>query len=454
MFLDNFIPECHPTEEESQAEQFAEYGLTEERFNKIIGPVSANEKRPFNNADEIIKWCWFSYGYYLTEHMYVSASVQNVIPVTPLSFLIDGIFLKFAEDQNIKISCLHQDLFSSSSIEDNLEMFTNRGVFLIETSEFKFISASLFHTGVQNSHEPISFLLINKSDYFKYIKLRDSFFEWRHKRERTNNHVYVAGGNETITYTKDLGWDDLFLPETLKKDIRLAVEGWLAAKDIYKKAKVPWKRGVLLYGAPGCGKTSLIKTIIAQYDFKPVTIQVTSNTDAQVLAEAFEYAHNQVPSLLYIEDIDTLFNESSTTLSHFLNLMDGIGTNAGIFVIGTANNLSLLKESVIDRPSRFDRKWEIPLPCEEMTFKYLQKWFSEYLEDEILRSVSKQTHSNKFSYVYLKELYLTSVFNALAEGREKPLEDDLKKALVQMTHDKKKAKSGFAESSTRKIGLM
>ena len=113
----------------------------------------------------------------------------------------------------------------------------------------------------------------------------------------------------------------------------------------------------MLYGKPGNGKTSIIRTIMSAYNFKPVTIVAGANDEA--VREAFTYAEDQSPALLYFEDLDSLL-EKSVDISSFLNLMDGISAKNGLLVVATANDVKKLKTNITERPSRFDRKFEIP----------------------------------------------------------------------------------------------
>ncbi len=183
-------------------------------------------------------------------------------------------------------------------------------------------------------------------------------------------------------------------------------------------------------------KSSTIRTIISSYDFKPVTVQSGSQTNDDVLTEAFAYAQEQSPGLLYIEDLDSMLNSGFVSLSHFLNLMDGVATKNGILIIATANDISKLKESVVNRPSRFDRKFEFPLPDEDMTRDYLKKWFKRSLKKSEYDKLVTIACDNNFSYAYLKELYLTSIFNAISEDRKKPTFNDISNAMEQLTVDK------------------
>jgi transitional endoplasmic reticulum ATPase len=196
-----------------------------------------------------------------------------------------------------------------------------------------------------------------------------------------------------------------------------------------------------LYGKPGNGKTSIIRTIMSEYNFKPVTIVPGANDEA--VREAFSYAEEQSPSLLYFEDLDSLL-EKSVDISSFLNLMDGISTKNGLLVIATANDVKKLKSNITQRPSRFDRKFEIPLPNAEMAYIYLKRWFGNIIDAKKVRELAKYAEKYEFSYAYLKELYISSMFEALAHNRKAPTVKDVDSTLNRLVKDKNILNNGNA----------
>jgi len=365
--------------------------------------------------------------------------------------VIDGSFMEFCEQNNVQINCLYRDSIASWKSEHDFEHFMAQGVFKIKHGPLTFLHAALFHKGNQNEDEVSFFVVVHQKHWQRYIEFRNKFDTWLTDRDRDHLEIHVVGG-DGYPYTREMRWEDLFLPDSLKKDIRSSVEGFLSAKKVYENAKVPWKRGLLLYGEAGNGKTTAIRTIISNYDFKPVTVHTSTQTTDDTITEAFDYAQEQEPGLLYIEDLDTLLG-ASVSLSHFLNLMDGVHTNSGILVIATANDLSKLKESITDRPSRFDRKWEIPLPDEKMAAKYLKRWFGNTIRRKEYIDIAKESVSNHFSYAYLKELYLTSVFHSIQAGRSKPTLTDIKRAKEQLLADKERVKDGFIPAHHENIGI-
>lgn len=382
--------------------------------------------RPGSNFIDLIKWaenCFVPAG--LNDQKDISRFVHNRI-------IIDGPFLQFCEETGVDIECLYQDSIVSWKTDTKMEKFFAQGVFRISNKNVEFLHAALFHKGNSNEDEISFFILASQKNYEGYVALRNQFDEWVQLRDRSNLHIRVIDG-EDIPYTRDTNWDDLFLPENDKKEIRYLVENFLNSRDFYLKNKIPWKRGFLLFGKPGNGKTSIIRTIIAQYNFKPVTIVPGCTVD--FMREAFRYAEEQSPSLLYFEDLDSLI-ENGLDVSSFLNMLDGISTKNGLLVIATANNVKKLKSNITNRPSRFDRKFEIPLPNQENAYIYLKRWFGSSITTQKCRELAKYAERYEFSYAYLKELYISSMFEALAHKRQAPTTKDIDNALNCLIKDK------------------
>lgn len=257
------------------------------------------------------------------------------------------------------------------------------------------------------------------------------------------NFIKVINGND-IFYEKNLTWKELNLSSTLKSDIKKSIDVFLDSKDFYNKNNLPWKKGILLSGPEGVGKTKIIKTIISNYDFKPVTIASSINED--LIVSAFEYAETNGPSLLYFQNLDFLFDAGIST-SLFLNLMDKISTENGLLVIVTANNLERLPNSIKERSFRFDKKYEIPLPNQRMIGEYLKKLFSNIISKQKCMELAKYAEKNQFSYSSIKEIYTSSFFQAMANNRKTPSSKDIDTVLECLMKDKLSLKSDMIDTS-------
>jgi hypothetical protein len=387
--------------------------------------------RPEANFIELMDWTLEQYKVALKDQQGLEKFVHNRI-------IVDGQFLQFCEEQNVKVECLYKDSVISWTTDNDFEKFFVQGVFLIKAKGLEFLHAALFHKGNQQEDEVSFFVICSAKNYEAYLKLRNDFDDWVQARDRSNLNIRVIEGDD-IPYTKDHSWEDLFLPQAIKDEVKSLVENFLASQDFYLKNKIPWKRGILLYGKPGNGKTSIIRTIIANYNFKPVTVVAGANDEA--VREAFTYAEDQSPALLYFEDLDSLL-EKSIDPSSFLNLMDGISAKNGLLIIATANEVKKLKANITDRPSRFDRKFEIPLPNAEMAYIYLKRWFGNLITAKQCKELAKYAATNDFSYAYLKELYISAMFEALSHNRKVPTSKDVTTALNRLVKDKNLLNNG------------
>lgn len=399
--------------------------LTENILFKMQAPQSGMPDRPLNSFLDLMIWTQKNFSQHLSDKTNLNRFIHNRV-------IIDGQFLAFCKEKNITVTQLYNDSIISWKTDNNFERFFYQGVFLISGPGFEFLHAALFHKGNQHEDEVGFFVIVSNKNYKEYLKLRNEFDNWVQQRDRSNLHIRVIDG-EDIPYTKDYTWDDLFLPDDIKLELKGLVENFLKSKDFYLSNKIPWKRGILLFGKPGNGKTSIIRTIISMYNFKPVTIAASANDEA--VQEAFKYAEEQSPSLLYFEDLDSLINKN-VDASSFLNLMDGISAKNGLLVVATANEVNKLKANITDRPSRFDRKIEIPLPNQKMAYIYLKKWFGNLITVSQCKDLAKYAAKHKFSYAYLKDLYISVMFEALSANRKSPNTKDLEVALNKLIKDK------------------
>jgi len=385
-----------------------------------------NNSRPPSNFIDLMNWTVTCFAPALKDNKStLEKFVHNRI-------IIDGQFLHFCKERDVTVECLYKDSVISWKTDLEYEKFFIQGVFLIKAKGLEFIHAALYHKGNQNEDEISFFVIASQKNYEAYLALRNEFDAWVQARDRSNLHIRVIDG-EDIPYTKDSKWDELFLPQETKDELKDLVESFLASQEFYHKSKIPWKRGFLLFGQPGNGKTSIIRTIISEYNFKPVTFMPGAN--AESLRETFSYAEEQSPSLLYIEDLDSLI-ENGMDISTFLNLLDGISAKNGLLVIATANNVKKLQTNITRRPSRFDRKFEILPPDLEMAYIYLKKWFGNLINTAKCKELAKLTVKNELSYAYLKELYISSMFEALANNRKMPTVKDIDNTLTRLIKEK------------------
>jgi len=231
-------------------------------------------------------------------------------------------------------------------------------------------------------------------------------------------------------------WEDVILDADMKASLIDDVQNFFDAQELYHAMNVPWKRGVILHGLPGNGKTLSIKALINNLSKRenPVPALYVKSLDAcsgpkwsiQVI---FKKARIMAPCLLIFEDLDSMVSQK--TRSYFLNEVDGLESNEGILMIGSTNHLDQLDTAITKRPSRFDRKYNFRLPDEERRADYCRYWCQKFVEsksvdfpESICPVIAKMTEG--FSFAYLKELFITSLLT-LARGTP---DEDIEKESV------------------------
>jgi transitional endoplasmic reticulum ATPase len=214
-------------------------------------------------------------------------------------------------------------------------------------------------------------------------------------------------------------WDDVIIDPAMKKDIIRDVESFFGSRATYTQYNIPWKRGIILHGPPGCGKTISIKALMNSVRQRKVAnLYVKSfkasgcQSDQASIRQIFIKARAVAPALLIFEDLDSLVTDELR--SFFLNEVDGVEDNSGILIIGSTNHIDRLDTSITRRPSRFDRKFHFKAPSEAERRLYSQYWqqklrSNEDIEftDEVCRAVAESTES--FTFAYLKELFVQTL---------------------------------------------
>jgi hypothetical protein len=239
---------------------------------------------------------------------------------------------------------------------------------------------------------------------------------------------YEGGWRESLELRQNLQhctWDMLVLPDEIKNDIRENAERFFTGdKTVYQRLGLPHKRGFIFIGEPGDGKTLTGKIIANTY--KVTFIYVTSlqnphQSPSQCLRDIYERAQEQAPCVVLIEDLDSQIDRSSRTV--FLNILDGFDHHDGILTIATTNNPEEIDRALLDRPSRFDKKWVFPHPDAIYRAAYLTRRLCDVLAtpglDESLQMVVTELagRTNHYSYAMLQELVVSAGFVYFANGQ-------------------------------------
>ncbi|KAF2429739.1 P-loop containing nucleoside triphosphate hydrolase protein [Tothia fuscella] len=245
-------------------------------------------------------------------------------------------------------------------------------------------------------------------------------------------------------------WDDVILDEDMKKAIIGDVSRFYDGRDVYKRLKVPWKRGIIYHGPPGNGKTISIKaTMHMLYERKDEipTLYVKTLTNfagpEYALNQIFEKARTTAPCYLVFEDLDSIVSDS--VRSFFLNQVDGLNNNDGILMVGSTNHLDRLDPGISKRPSRFDRKYLFPNPNFKERTLYAEFWRKKLLGSDAAEDFGTEKKvdfpesmckgianiTDGFSFAYIQEAFVASLLAIAARETEDSEPYVEKKSLVE-----------------------
>jgi len=237
-----------------------------------------------------------------------------------------------------------------------------------------------------------------------------------------HNEIYVFDNSmwrndkEIWEAIQGSSWDEVILEPAMKQNLIRDLQGFFDNREPYKKLSVPWKRGIILHGVPGNGKTISIKALIKSLYSRPDPIPSlyvksfnSGSGEKHAIRTIFDMARKMAPCLLIFEDLDSLIQEK--TRSYFLNEVDGLESNDGILMIGSTNHLDKLDPAISKRPSRFDRKYNYKLPGEAERTTYCRFWRDKLIgadmvdfPEELCPVIAQLTDG--FSFAYLKELFV------------------------------------------------
>ncbi|MDO8805785.1 MAG: ATP-dependent zinc metalloprotease FtsH [Elusimicrobiota bacterium] len=196
------------------------------------------------------------------------------------------------------------------------------------------------------------------------------------------------GGKQAMAFGKSKAkQQDLKKQKVTFKDVAGCDETKEELKDIVDYLKNPKKyqtlggelpKGVLLYGAPGTGKTLLARAVAGEAGVPFFTasgsefVEMFVGVGASRVRDLFERAKKSAPAIIFLDELDAVgrsrfagigggHDEREQTLNQMLVELDGFESKEGIILIGATNRPDVLDTALL-RPGRFDRRINVPVP--------------------------------------------------------------------------------------------
>jgi ATPase family associated with various cellular activities (AAA) len=255
--------------------------------------------------------------------------------------------------------------------------------------------------------------------------------------------------------------DKIILPEGLLKRIERQSVDTTKYREAMLAAGRRLKRGLLLHGSPGTGKTLTAMYIASQMEER--TVLMMTGRGMSLLEQTCEMARRLEPALIIIEDVDLIGEErtknqcTTPILFELLNQMDGLADDCDVMFLLTTNRPDILEPALAARPGRIDQAFKVPLPdaeCRERLFELYSDKLTLNVKD--MKSFIRRTDGA--SAAFINELMRKAALFAAPDGVPIVVEDrHMEEALHELAVEGgafTRSLLGFrSQSEMEKVGL-
>lgn len=194
-------------------------------------------------------------------------------------------------------------------------------------------------------------------------------------------------------------------PETNSDKVVDEITKFWTKEEVFRNYGLTYKRGILLWGPPGSGKSCTLQIIMSDVIKRDgVVIQFG---DPGLFLEGMRILRDiqqDTPIVVMMEDIDSILDIYSE--SQVLNILDGVNEVDRVVFLATTNYPGKLGGRIVNRPSRFDKRFKIPFPSATARKMYLESIMGIQKEHDLDRWVKD---TKNFSIAHLKELFIAVI---------------------------------------------
>ncbi|XP_011148576.1 spermatogenesis-associated protein 5 isoform X2 [Harpegnathos saltator] len=250
---------------------------------------------------------------------------------------------------------------------------------------------------------------------------------------------------EILVEVPNVRWSDIGGQKDLKLKLKQAVEWPLKFPGAFRKMGIAPPKGILMYGPPGCSKTMIAKALATESKVNFLNIKGPElfskwvGESEKAVREVFRRARQVAPSIVFIDEIDALGGERSSSsdgngsnvqervLAQLLIELDGITALGSVTLVAATNRPDKIDKALL-RPGRLDRIIYVGLPDEETR---------QEIFDIKLQKMPIAKEINVADLVCLTEGYTGAEIHAIChEAAMKALEENINAETITKQHFK------------------
>jgi hypothetical protein len=198
----------------------------------------------------------------------------------------------------------------------------------------------------------------------------------------------------------------LRFPDSNSDTVVAEIQKFWETEDTFREYGLSYKRGIILWGPAGSGKSSTLQLIMKDViERGGVVLNFDYPGGFIECYRLFKKIQPETPSVVVMEDIDSIIQRYSE--SSVLNILDGVEAIDKTVFLATTNYPDRLGARIINRPSRFDKRFKIGMPSAEAREMYLRHLIKEDRVDDLEIPLEQWVADTKdFTLSHLRELFI------------------------------------------------
>lgn len=226
-----------------------------------------------------------------------------------------------------------------------------------------------------------------------------------------------------------------------KKEILTVIDWFKRSEELHAKgASIP--KGVILFGAPGNGKSLLIREIIRYVDVPVFVLHGDDENVTSAINNMFGDAKKEKKAIVVIDELDLLINRERRVVRALQENLDGVESSSNVFVLAAANDIEEIPDALV-RNGRLEKLIKIPYPSREESVDILKKNLTKF-DLSLPNDIDEEELQGQLRHVSCAGLVSIANDIALRNDFGPFTVEDLDRSIYNITD---RVKDGYAKSS-------